>query len=163
MNQEKMKYIKLVKIFCKGLFFLFLSILVVLGIGYYLMSHPRHHDIYFNIDEQQLISCDKIKFRMLSLKNENNEESLNLFWENNKDITDPPEFLDLNNIPKEYRITSGGIKSIRPFRLKFNTSYSIEKSGGGSPSFKIRIWTDSRGKVYKTTHSSCGLESLEED
>ncbi len=155
-----MRLMKLVKILSFSIISL---ILLALAIGYYLMSHPPHHEMYFNIDKQQLICCDKIKLGMLHIDDDSHKESISLFWEHDKTINNPPEFLDLNNIPNGYKITSGGLKRKKPFRLPVNSSYTIEKSGGGSPSFKIRIWTDSKGKVYKTTHSECGLKSLEED
>lgn len=153
-----MKLIKLVKILSFSIISL---IILALAIGYYLMSHPRHHEMYFNIDKQQLVCCDKIKLGMLHFDDDNHKESISLFWEHNE--TNPPEFLDLNNIPNGYKNTTGGLKRKKKFRLSINSSYTIEKSGGGSPSFKIRIWTDSSGKVYKTTHSICGLKTLEED
>ncbi|MNF06055.1 hypothetical protein D3C80_2059280 [compost metagenome] len=64
-------------------------------------------------------------------------------------------------IPKDFYYFEG--KEAVKFKFKPNCKYTIEKSGGGNPAFKIRVWTDSFGKVFKTTHSSCGLKTLEED
>ena len=70
--------------------------------------------------------------------------------------------ISISEIPKTYKITKGGIKINKSeYRLSSNSVYLIEKFGGGKPPFYIRIWTDSLGKVVKTTHPKCGLQSLD--
>jgi hypothetical protein len=80
-------------------------------------------------------------------------------WKGERALT-PLDF-SFNKIPKGYHYFEG--KSATNFKFKPNCKYTLEKFGGGSPSFQIKIWTDSKGKVYRTTHPTCGLKSLEED
>jgi len=75
------------------------------------------------------------------------EAGESLLWNN---TISPPHELSLDSIPKGY--------GIRKIRLEPNCRYAIEESE--YMYFVIRIWTDSTGRVYKTTHPKCGLESL---
>ncbi|MFB3388684.1 hypothetical protein [Flavobacterium sp. LAR06] len=112
------------------------------------------HDMYYDINNQKLISCNNKKFRMLEISGKSDEVSL--FWSDT--VQDAPKILSLNHIPKEYEIRTGGLKRNRPFFLIPNESYLIIKSGSGESNHSIRIWTNSKGSVYKTTHPQCGMK-----
>lgn len=116
------------------------------------------HDMYYDINNQKLISCDKKRFRMLEISGES--DGVLLFWSDT--ARQAPKILSLNHISKEYEIRTGGLKRNKPFFLIPNESYLITKSGSGEPDYSIRIWTNSKGTVFKTTHPKCGLESLQE-
>lgn len=125
-----------------------------------------HHEFYFNTKEQKIISCDNVPMRSLSIDNDSikidgfpYERGVILDWEG--DVSSTPISFSFDNIPNEYHYFEG--KSAINFKFKPNCKYTLEKSGGGSPSFKIRVWTDSKGKVYKTTHAECGLETLDKN
>jgi hypothetical protein len=124
------------------------------------------HNFYFDTKEQLIISCDNERIFKLLISNDSikadgflYESAKYLTWKGKPSLA-PHEF-SFNKIPKDFHYFEG--KSAIDFKFKPNNKYTIEKSGGGNPSFKIRIWTDSSGKVYKTTHSICGLKTLEED
>lgn len=124
------------------------------------------HEFYFDIKQQSIKSCDNKGIFNLMIKNDSikpdgflYEGGKFLVWKGNLSLV--PEEFSFININKDFHYFEG--KSARDFKFKSNCKYTIEKSGGGNPSFKIRIWTDSMGKVYKTSHPSCGLKSLEED
>lgn len=121
------------------------------------------HEFYFDVKNQKVISCDKVRFYELFIKNdsitEDNfpyESGKILVWKGDRGFA-PYEF-SFNKIPESFYFFKG--KSAKRFKFKSNCRYIIEKGGGGSPSFRIKVWTDSKGKVYKTTHPSCGLETL---
>ena len=116
-----------------------------------LFSSCTTHHIHFDIEKQQLISCNSSSFLSLSINGINNNVSIK--WKGN--INETPHSLDLNNIPKGYDEIDGGIKRIKPFKLLPNSLYTISKDGMGRNPHYIRIWTDSKGKVYKTTHPNC--------
>jgi hypothetical protein len=124
------------------------------------------HEFYFDIHEQSIITCDQQPIIKLLITNDSikpdgflYEKGSFLVWNGNQ--SSAPAKLSLNKISKGYYYFEG--KSAIDFRLKPKNTYTIEKSGGGNPSFKIRIWTDLNGKIYKTTHQNCGLKSLEDD
>lgn len=134
---------------------------------FFMFSCKRtHHEFYFDIKEQKVVSCDKVPFYSLYIDNDsitkkgfNYDYGAILEWKGDRQLT--PYDFSFNNIPKEFHYFKG--ESAVNFKFKANSKYTLEKSGGGSPSFKIRIWTDLNGKVFKTTHSNCGLESLKQD
>lgn len=143
----------------------FLVLMLMLSI---LSCKRTHHEFYFDIKQQKVVSCDKVPIYSLDIENDSIKadgflyEGGGLFvWKG--DISSAPRDFSFEKIPKEYHYFKGGILSKLNFKFKPNCKYTLEKSGGGSPSFKIRIWTDSTRKVYKTTHSECGLKTLEED
>ncbi|SNR84334.1 hypothetical protein [Flavobacterium sp. ov086] len=124
------------------------------------------HEFYFDIKQQAIKSCDNVGILKLMIKNDSiklggflYEDGKFLVWKGDPGLA-PDEFSFIN-VNKDFHYFEG--KSARDFKFKSNCKYTIENSGGGNPSFKIRIWTDSVGKVYKTTHPTCGLKSLEED
>jgi hypothetical protein len=124
------------------------------------------HEFYFDINKQSIKSCDNERIVKLLIQNDSikpdgflYEGGKFLIWKGNPSLA-PDEFSFIN-INKDFHYFEG--KSAKDFKFKSNCKYTIEKSGGGNPSFKIRILTDSLGKVSKTTHPTCGLKSLEED
>ena len=123
-----------------------------------------HHEFYFDIKNQKMVCCDNSPIYQLTIDNDSTtvdnfpyEGGMVLVWEGDRSIA-PREF-SFNNIPALYCFSKG--KSAKNFKFKPSCKYYIKKYGGGNPSFKIKVWTDSNGKVYKTTHPSCGLKTLE--
>lgn len=126
------------------------------------------HELSFDVQRQVIISCNNNPIKKLSMENDSIKKNgfpleggLLIFWEGETSVRVPNE-LDLSNIPSGYVITKGGRDyKGRKYFFKPNSSYLIEKFGGGISEFYIRVWTDSLGRVYKTTHPNCGLKSLE--
>lgn len=116
-----------------------------------LFSSCQNHKMYFDIEKQELISCNKKDFRSLGIDDEN--DAYLLIWKDT--INDVPQIINFNNLPKGYEVTMSGMKTIKSFKLKPNMKYELEKYGGGQNSHIIKIWTDATGKVYKTTHPNC--------
>ncbi|GEM55542.1 hypothetical protein B0A58_00325 [Flavobacterium branchiophilum NBRC 15030 = ATCC 35035] len=120
------------------------------------ISCKYKNDIFFDIEKQQLNSCDGL-LRNIILSSDN--DGISLFWNNT--TKSAPKSLKLNNIPKGYEVTTKGLLRKNKFKIMPNTKYSIEKWGNGAESFTINIWTDSNGKVFKTSHPICGIDNLQ--
>lgn len=123
-----------------------------------------HHEFYFDIKDQKMICCDNVRVYQFTINNDSitakgfpYESGKVITWEGDRGLA-PLEF-SFNNIPKSFHYFES--KSAINFKFKPNNTYSIKKFGGGNPSFKIRVWTDSKGKVFKTSHSTCGLKTLD--
>lgn len=138
-------------------------------IGVVLLGCKRpDHELSFDIQKQVIVNCNNNQLNKLSIENDSInkkgfpvEKGLLIYWNGTAGVRTPKE-LDLSNIPSGYRVMRGandyeGYKYI----FKPNSSYLIEKFGGGQTAFYLRVWTDSLGRVYKTTHPNCGLKSLE--
>lgn len=136
----------------------------------FISCDSRGHKLAFDLQKQVFYSCDSSPIRNLSIDNDSItkdglsfEGGMMINWDGNVDDEIVKE-ISINEIPKNYKFTKGGLKADKSeYKLRANSVYLIEKYGGGKSSFYIRIWTDSAGKVYKTTHSKCGLKSLEND
>lgn len=146
----------------KTIFFL------ILFCGFLFVScDNRVHNLAFDIQKQVFYSCDSSPIRNLSIKNDSItidgfpiEGDMLITWDGNVDDQIVKE-ISTFEIPKKYKFTKGGLKADKnEYKLRTNSVYLIEKFGGGKSSFYLRIWTDSTGKVFKTTHSKCGLKSL---
>ena len=139
----------------------------IIGICVLLYScHNPSHKLSFNIKRQILYSCDSNPIYHLTIDNDSItkkgfpfEGGVILSW--NDSINNPPKEINILHVSSNYLFSKGGIETnIKYFKLKPNCSYLIEKWGEGKPSFYIRVWTNSTGSVYKTTHPQCGIESL---
>ena len=137
------------------------------GLGLLGCKRPDH-ELSFDIKKQVIVSCNNNQLNKLSIENDSIKKNgfpleggLLIFGNGTAGVRAPNE-LDLSNIPSEYVVRQGGrnYKGHKYF-FKPNCSYMIEKFGGGRSSFYLRVWTDSLGRVYKTTHPKCGLKSLE--
>lgn len=137
------------------------------GLGLLGCKRPDH-ELSFDLQRQIILNCNGNPIKNLTIKNDsiksNNfavEAGLLIYWEGETSVRIPNE-LDLSNIPSEYEVSQGGrVYKGKKYFFKPKSSYTIKKFGGGISSFYLRVWTDSLGKVYKTTHPKCGLKSLE--
>jgi hypothetical protein len=114
------------------------------------------HHIYFDIEKQRLISCNGDPLLKLSINgNSGNgiDDGCTIRWKGNNN--ESPFSIDINNLPKGYIELTGGIKRLKPFKLYPNSQYTIDKSGMGLSPHYIRIWTNAKGIVYKTTNPNC--------
>lgn len=119
-------------------------------------SCKYNNDIYFDIDKQQLNSCNGV---LRNIVISSSDDGISLFW--NDTMRTAPKTLNIDSIPVGFKITSKGLLRKNKFQMIPNTKYTIEKWGSGVESFTIDIWTDSKGKVLKTSNSKCGIESQE--
>ncbi|MDY3529819.1 hypothetical protein PG593_08530 [Riemerella anatipestifer] len=145
--------------------------ILILFCGYLFSScDNRGHSLAFNLQKQVFYSCDSSPIRNLSIRNDSItidglsiEGAMLISWDGNVDDEIAKE-ISVSEIPKNYKFTKGGLKADKSdYKLRGNSAYLIEKFGGGKSSFYLRIWTDSTGKVFKTTHPECGLKSLQND
>ncbi|KAA5535579.1 hypothetical protein [Paenimyroides baculatum] len=142
-------------------------IYIVLVSLVFLGCKRQDHELSFNIQRQVFLTCNSNPIKNLTIKNDsiksNNfavEAGLLIYWNGETSVRIPNE-LDLSNIPSGYIIRQGGRNyEGNKYFFKPNSSYTIKKFGGGKAGFYLRVWTDSLGKVFKTTHSKCGLKSL---
>lgn len=131
--------------------------ILFLTLSFFCTSCRVDHNIYFDISSQELRSCDGKRLRNIEIESE--LESVGLFWTDT--LNKAPKSLNLNKLPKGYKLSINGLHFNKSFNLKSNTSYTIEKWGSGGVNFKIRIWIDSKGNISKTSHPKCGIESLD--
>lgn len=138
-------------------------------VGLFLLGCKRQdHELSFDIQKQVILNCNSNPIDNLTIKNDsiksNNfavEAGLLIYWSGEISVRIPNE-LDLSNIPSGYIIRQGGRSyEGNKYVFKPNSSYTIKKFGGGRSEFYLRVWTDSLGKVVKTTHPKCGLQSLD--
>lgn len=141
----------------------------IIGISILCFScHKSNNELKFDMERQIFCNCDNSPIRNLSITNDSIskngflfEGTFMLYW-NGKKNEKIPKKINLSNIPDNYILTKGGLPiKVKNYKLKPLCSYLVEKKGFERPSFLLRIWTDSNGKIFKTTHSKCGLKSLD--
>lgn len=119
--------------------------------------------MYFDIETQELKSCGKGFYTFEITHDSIVYESTNFTWNYDKSKEKIPKKINLNNIPNGYDFFNGieynlfHLEKNRKYKITFYTYLFL----GGREVYIINIWTDSTGRVYKTTHSDCGLESLD--
>lgn len=138
---------------------IFISFIFLAGLGYYAFRNPPKHDISFVVSGQKIVSCNGNPIRNISIEMDsvNNKgykvgEIFILIWKDRE--SEPPSEISINNIPSGYSLMDGLVATER-LKIKENSSYIIKKYGGGREPATIKIWTDSLGNVYKTTHFTC--------
>jgi hypothetical protein len=126
----------------------------------FVLNSCQKHSIYFDIKTQEVISCNNLAISSLSIDNDSImpngfpfEGSVFFTWQGELDLI--PSNFSFDNIPKEYKCTKGGIIYKGKVKLKPNCTYTLQKSGNGLSPCVIKIWTNSKGIVYKTTHPIC--------
>jgi hypothetical protein len=127
--------------------------ILIIVITILLTSCNTNHKMYYDLEKQELLSCNNLPFYNLSIDGIN--DGIHIYWE---DSIKTPDAINLNNIPDGYYKTTGGIKRKKPFKLKPNNEYTISKSGLGKMTHMIKIWTDATGNVYKTTNPNCDCD-----
>lgn len=142
-------------------YFLTLSIIFIL---FFASCIRQNHLLYFDIEDQTFCSCNSISITNLSIKNDSITNTgfpveggvlISFSGDSNEKIAN---CIKLNNIPNNYKVFIGGkYLNQHDYKLKPNSSYTVEKYGSGTTSFLLRIWTDSLGRVFKTTHPNCEL------
>ncbi|MFB9077047.1 hypothetical protein ACFFLS_03605 [Flavobacterium procerum] len=127
---------------------------------FFILSSCQKHNIYFDIKSQRIFSCNNIPIKLLEVDNDSikangfpYEGGFLFVWEGDNELI--PSDFSFNNVPKEYRCTKGGILYKSKIKLKPNCGYIVKKSGNGLNPDVIKIWTDKKGIVYKTTRSEC--------
>jgi len=139
-------------------------------VGLVLLGCKRQgHELSFDLQRQVFFNCNSNPINNLSIENDSIKQNgfpieggLLIYW-NEETSGGIPYELDLSNIPSGYAIRKGG-REYKGHKYFFKpcSSYTVKKFGGGKTEFYLRIWTDSFGKVFKTTHPVCGLKSLED-
>ena len=81
-------------------------------------SCKYNHDVFFVIKTQQLQSCNSL---IRNIEISSNDDDISLFWEDT--IHPAPKSLNLNSIPKGYKIHTGGLLRQKPFKMKKNKKY----------------------------------------
>ena len=139
---------------------IFISFILLAGLGYYAFMNPPKHDISFVVSGQKIVSCNSNPIRNISIEIDSVDnkgyrvgEIIILIWKDRE--TEPPSEISINNLPPGYS-TMEGSETPERLKIKANSSYIIKKYGGGREPAMIRIWTNSLGKVNKSTRLTCG-------
>jgi len=125
---------------------------IIAAIIYSCKPNPQ---ICFHINNQEIKNCGGSSINELWLQNDSTvngyyiEDEITVKWENKKIA---PSTLFLNKIPEGYTVNG---KRVEKINLMYNTSYSIINHSVYSSYYKIKIWTNNNGKVYKTSHTDC--------
>lgn len=127
---------------------------------FFILTSCQKHKIYFDTKIQKVVSCNNLPINSLEVDNDSikadgfpYEGGFLFVWQGDTELI--PSDFSFSNIPKEYRCTKGGILYKSKIKLKPNCRYIVKKSGNGLNPHVIKIWTDKRGIVYKTTHPEC--------
>lgn len=118
--------------------------------------------ISFDKRAQKIIECNGNGISELWLQNDSVnlkglsvEDDIIITWTHN---SNPPNSLAFNRMPVGYLVNE---KVVNNLVLMKNTSYSVATHHPGATYFKIKIWTNKNGKVFKTSHPDCSFnESL---
>lgn len=115
--------------------------------------------IYFDITNQELVECSRFGLKNIYIDNDATDKKGFLIEQQiqlklNENIKNIPSKISINNIPNIYHIYKDG-KKIEDLELMNNTSYTISHAVLGQTIVNIRIWTDDKGYVYKTTKKHC--------
>jgi hypothetical protein len=113
------------------------------------------NEISFDINKQQVVSCNSKTLYNLTV---DDKAGSDIFWLEWEDSSHAPLTINLARIPEGYQISKGGENvpiSNRYITLKGSSSYIITRSGGDAGDFEIEIITDEKGKVFKTSHPDC--------
>ncbi|RMZ60819.1 hypothetical protein D1632_02240 [Chryseobacterium nematophagum] len=114
--------------------------------------------IRFEISKQEIVECGNFELGNIYIINDSInkngffiEPQVYLKWAG---VTKAPYSISLNNIPSSYQIYKDD-KIVDNYKLMNNTSYTISQSVSGKSTFSIRVWTNEKGKIYKTSHNNC--------
>lgn len=154
-NQNRWQKRILIILFTFG--FIIFSVLIL---GIYLLSHPPKYKLSFQIDKQKIIDCNNKQILSLAIENDSIREDGGIYeigktimWNGSNPA---PSEIPLKNLPTGYSLSGYNDEVSRgKLILKPNCSYTIEGYGSGNINFKIRVWTDKNGRVYKSSHSDC--------
>jgi hypothetical protein len=133
----------------------FPTLLLLIGLS---LTSCRSNEICFNIESQEIQSCNSKRLSRLYIEDSVRNEDYQIEWNWDKTNSDPRSKLNLSAIPEGYEITSGWPQKVIPrdrFKLKANTKYTIERSGGDAGECTIEVFTDSTGRVYKSNKEGC--------
>jgi hypothetical protein len=114
--------------------------------------------MYFDVDAQRIRSCSSKGVGQITLQNESipDEEAITIYW---TDYMKPiPASLPLSEIGIQYYIStvSSMVKiENKLFRLSANAMYRIDRAEGGEATVAIYVWTDHKGKIFKTDTREC--------
>lgn len=115
------------------------------------LSCHNNNQIEFNIENQTLITPNGDGIRNISISNDSiNESYIITLKEINGEV---PKYMKLSDIDDAYQIYLNGLPLMREnktFRLNKNSSYTIEKYGGGATAISLKIWTNEESQVYKS-------------
>ena len=127
--------------------------LIFLMLGF---SSCQSNAIYFDIKEQAIKSCNQKGIFRIYIKNDFLAETYSLVW-GDTTISAPKE-IELFNPNNEYKIYKGWNNlpiSIKDFKLKASSSYTIERVQGDASAYKVQVWTDKAGNINKALPESC--------
>lgn len=117
----------------------------------FFLSCSYNNQIDFNVENQTIITPKGDGIDNLSISNDSLIETYIFTL---KDIYgEPPKCIKLSHIDDSYKIYLNGLPfkgENKTFKLKRNSSYTIEKFGGGASAFSLKIWTNEESQVYKS-------------
>lgn len=120
------------------------SILLV----FFLLTSCRSTDIYFDVQKQSIVSCNDRPLRRIIIECDSTN------------IKENDCAIDLHSKYASASVRIDSISIIYNYTKKQifypNSCYKITHFGGGDDGYTdLRIWLDSRGKVYKTNKPNC--------
>lgn len=116
------------------------------------------NSMYFDVAAQRIRSCSFKGVGQITLQNESipDEEAITIYW---IDYMKPiPSGIPLSEIGAQYYIsTVSSMMKIenKLFRLSANSMYRIERTEGNEATVAIYVWTDQKGKIFKTDTKEC--------
>lgn len=130
------------------------KLLAVILCLYTLTLHSCYQSnaISFEINEQSIKSSNNKGIEHLYIKNDSASETYSILWTN--EIKNAPKNVTLSFRDTSYKIFKGwNNKQIlnTDFKLNPHSKYIIERVQGDASAYKIQVWTDENGNVFKVS------------
>lgn len=130
--------------------------LICLLLIVFLQSCFQSNSIYFNVELQEIKSCNNKGIKRIYIASDSTNENYRIEWKN--DNQTPPTVIKLIPLTTGYIITSSW-KNIQitpsKFKLNSNRKYTIERTQGDATPYKIEVFTNEEGNIYKTNKNQC--------
>jgi hypothetical protein len=110
----------------------------------------------FDINMQSIVSCTPNRIRYIDISNDSSSETYVITWENTS--ADAPKILNLKKIQQGYNVYKGWERkpiSLTEFKLSGLAVYTISRMQGDAGRYSIKISTDEKGYIVKSSRISC--------
>jgi hypothetical protein len=133
-----------------------LNFILLLGLVFFI-SCFHGNEIYYDIKEQSIKSCNQKGIMNLYIENLKTSDMYK-FEFNDTMKNQIPNVVYVDSISNQYTIYKGWQKKITEnskFKLTPLSQYTIERVQGDASSYKIEVWTDSNGRVIRSSKEKC--------
>lgn len=117
-----------------------------------LASCTASNAISYDVANQEIKSCHNRIIKNVTITNDSNlNESYLIMW-NDKTTAPEPGALKLYPLSEGYTVY---YEDTTQLALQPDATYTIRRSGGDRSDYKIKVYTDKNGLIYKTDQADC--------